>query len=77
MKDLLAKFVGQHMSDLRWSFFKVWNDSLENGKDREYKARDYMWASEIGGSMIDRYLKMKGELPSNPPNARSLRKFEA
>lgn len=27
--------------------------------------------------MIDRYLKMNGVQPSNPPNARSLRKFQA
>lgn len=36
-----------------------------------------MWAGEIGGSYIDRYLKMKAVPPTNPPNPRSMRKFEA
>jgi len=60
-----------------WSFTDVWNTALEKGKDRPPKERDNMWAGEIGGSYIDRYLKMKGTMPTNPPNARSRRKFEA
>lgn len=63
---------------LKWSLYQVWNESLEAGRpDREVELRDHIWATEIGGSYIDRYLKMKGEEPSNPPNPRSLRKFEA
>jgi len=64
-------------NNLKWSIAQVWNAALENGKTRELKQRDYMWASELGGSYIDRYLKMKAVEPTNPPNARSLRKFEA
>lgn len=60
-----------------WSFYGLWNESLERDKDRELKARDVIWASELGGSFIDRYLKMKAIKPTNPPNPRSLRKFEA
>lgn len=56
---------------------QVWNEALENGVKREMKPRQHMWASEIGGAYIDRFLKMKGVEPTNPPNARSLRKFEA
>lgn len=63
--------------NLSWSFFQIWNDSLETPEKRIYKPRDHMWAGELGGSFIDRYLKMTGIEPTNPPNARSLRKFEA
>jgi hypothetical protein len=65
------------MTDLNWSFYQIWNSSLENRQEREIKPRDMIWASELGGSYLDRILKMKGVPPSNPPNARSLRKFEA
>lgn len=65
------------MSNMSWSFGQAWNASLENRAEREMKPRTRIWASEIGGSHIDRYLKMKGTTPTNPPNARSLRKFEA
>lgn len=60
-----------------WSLAKIWNQSFETRPDRPYEPRDRIWASELGGSYLDRYLKMKGEEPSNPPNSRSLRKFEA
>lgn len=61
-----------------WSFFQIWNKSLELGREeRPIKARNNMWASELGGSYIDRYLKMTGVKPTNPPDTRSIRKFEA
>src|SRR6185295_14623479 len=58
-------------------FAGVWNQSLTVRQERPLVPRDYVWASEIGGSMIDRYLKMQGVQPSNAPNLRSLRKFQA
>ena len=65
-------------NNMKWSFAGVWNASLEEGRPaRVLEPRQKIWASEIGGSMIDRYLKMTGVQPSNPPNPRSLRKFEA
>jgi hypothetical protein len=60
-----------------WSFVQYWNDTLEKRVERPVTQRERIWASELGGSYIDRYLKMKGVEPTNPPNARSLRKFEA
>jgi hypothetical protein len=61
-----------------WTFYDIWNKSLEeNNHQRPLQPRDKIWASEFGNSYIDRYLKMKGEPPTNPPNARSRRKFEA
>jgi hypothetical protein len=65
------------MSDMQWSLYNLWNESLDNGTERPMQVRDYIWASEIGGAYIDRYLKMKAIPFSNPPNPRSKRKFEA
>jgi hypothetical protein len=62
---------------LTWSFFNLWNKALETRADRPLVKREKMWASELGGAYVDRYLKMKAVPPSNPPNPRSLRKFEA
>ena len=73
----MEKELFDNDSPLSWKFSHVWNKSLETREEREMKPRDYIWASELGGSMIDRYLKMKAIKPTNPPNARSLRKFEA
>jgi len=64
--------------NMTWEFGKIWNDSLELGKPhRPLKKRDRIWAGEIGGSYIDRFLKMNAVEPTNPPNPRSQRKFEA
>jgi len=60
-----------------WSFAGIWNRSLEVRDERPLKKRDVIWASEIGGAYIDRYLKMNAIVPSNPFDPRSLRKFEA
>ena len=66
------------MSDLKWSFANIWNTSIVNSRtERELVPRDYIYASEMGGAFIDRFLKMKAVIPTNPPNMRSLRKFEA
>lgn len=61
-----------------WSFQKQWNDALTIGREeRKVEPRARIWASELGGSMADRYLKLKGVKPSTPPDSRALRKFEA
>jgi hypothetical protein len=64
-------------NNMTWSFYHVWNKSIETRKKREPQARNRIWASEIGGAYVDRYLKMTGVEPTNPPDARALRKFEA
>jgi len=64
--------------NLKWSFYQIWNQSLEEGKkERTLEPRQKIWASELGGCYVDRYLKMTAVKPSNPPNPRSMRKFEA
>lgn len=60
-----------------WTFAEIWNDSLLTFDERVAVPRDYIYASELGGSFIDRYLKMLGTKPTNPPNDRSKRKFQA
>jgi len=59
-----------------WSFCNLWNDSVIS-TNRELVPRDYCYASEIGQPLVDRWMKMKAIEPTNPPNMRSLRKFEA
>jgi len=65
------------MENNSWSLQKIWNEAMEKPDEREVEARDYLWASELGKPEIDVWLRMKGEPATNPPNARSLRKFEA
>lgn len=60
-----------------WSFAKIWNESVLLKPERPVLPRDHIWASEIGGPLIDRYLKMMGVPPTNSPGVRSLRKFDA
>lgn len=61
---------------MNWSIKEVWNESLERPQG-SIVSRERVYASEIGGSMIDRYYKMKGTPYTNPPNSRSMRKFMA
>lgn len=61
---------------MAWTFTNLWNESVIS-KNRPVKPRDYAWASELGQPLVDRWLKMKGIQATNPPNMRSLRKFEA
>ena len=60
-----------------WGISRVWNASLIDKAERKTEPRDHLWASELGKSPIDLYLKLKGVEPTNLPNDRSKRKFEA
>lgn len=60
-----------------WGIANVWNKSLSQVERREPKERDYLWATDASKSPVDTFLSMKGTKPTNVPNARSLRKFEA
>lgn len=55
----------------------IWNEKNVQDNIWEVKPRDYLWASELGKSPVDVYLTLKGVQPSNPPNMRSMRKFDA
>lgn len=60
-----------------YDFTRVWNESLLMREDRPLVPRQHIWASELGKAPVDIWLKMRGTAPTNPPNMRSLRKFEA
>lgn len=61
---------------LSWTFSNIWNQSLQS-EPRVLEARNHIWASELGGAFVDRYLKMLATPETNPPNLRSHRKFQA
>lgn len=65
------------MSTKDWSLSGVWNSSLVDSKKETYDPRDYLWASELGKAPVDTFLRLNGIPATNPPNARSKRKFEA
>jgi len=60
-----------------WGFAEVWNAGLSEMFQRPMKQRDNLWASELGKAPVDLWLKMRAVEPTNPPNPRSMRKFEA
>lgn len=60
-----------------WNFASIWNEALRSMPDKPLQKREHIWASELGGSFIDRYLKMHAIPYTNPPNDRSRRKFVA
>jgi hypothetical protein len=55
---------------------QIWNSTIEK-KDKPIEPRERLFASELGGSMIDRWHKLKGTQYTNSPNSRSMRKFVA
>ena len=59
-----------------WSLAAIWNMAAVK-ENKPLIKRDYVYASELGGSIYDRYWKMMGRQPLTPPNDRSLRKFFA
>ena len=60
-----------------WGVAGVWNSSLKNMEIRAVQERDHLWASELGKAPVDVFYHLAGTTPSNPPNYRSMRKFEA
>lgn len=61
----------------QWTLQDIWNESIDQKEDRKIEPRNYLYASEVGGSIVDTYLKLQGMQPTNPYDIRSRRKFEA
>lgn len=59
----------------KWSIEKIWNDLLP--QEKQQGPRDYIRASELGKSFLDRYLAMKGVLRDHAYSSRILRVFDA
>lgn len=64
-------------AEKEWGIAGVWNASLQNKVVRPVEPRDHLWASELGKAPVDVFYHLNGTTPTNPPNARSMRKFEA
>lgn len=58
-----------------WSIQYLIKDLLGYTADTNPKARDYIWASDLGKPYIDTYLKMKGYPYSNPADGKGLMIF--
>lgn len=64
-------------SSLDYGIFQAWLAGLRSTPTRTLEVRDYLWASELYSAPIDVWLKMRAEPYTNPPNDRSIMKFEA
>jgi hypothetical protein len=64
------------MDNNNWSIAGLWNEK-DNLERREVKERDHIYATDIGKSMLDRWLKMRGTPETNPSDDRVLRIFSA
>jgi hypothetical protein len=62
------------MESNQWAIQELWNELLLT--EREVKPRNYIRASEMGKSYLDRYLAMKGVPVTNKFDARILRVFD-
>lgn len=62
---------------LDWNFAGIWEEAFSSIPQRPMTARNYIYASELGGSFHDRYLKMNAHPYSNPYNFRSQGKMMA
>jgi len=60
-----------------WRFDDVWEETFRALPERKLEKRSRIYASELGGSFRDRYLKMHGHPVSNPFNFRSMGKMMA
>lgn len=58
-----------------WDFSSLMNEAIRAMPEKPMQKRSHIWASELGGSFVDRYLKMHAHPYSNPINDRSKRKF--
>lgn len=67
-----AKIIGHE-----WNLAAIWEESFRCLPDRPMQKRNYIYASELGGSYHDRYLKMNAHPFSNPYNFRSQGKMMA
>lgn len=60
-----------------WTLSEIWNMCLTQKPRTEFEPRDRIWASELYNAPIDLWHKLKGTNPSNVPDERSMKKFDA
>lgn len=71
-KSSATKLIG-----MDWSLGQIWEESFRCVPERPMQSRNRIYASELGGSFYDRYLKMNAHPYSNPFNFRSQGKMMA
>jgi len=76
-KKLHMSLVGDTARQPTWSFVGGWNYSLDQVQEYPARARDYLWASQLGKSQVDIFLTLAGMEVSNPFGKRAKRKFDA
>jgi hypothetical protein len=54
-----------------------WNKAISEQDSYPRTERSHIWASEITKPLVDLWLRTRAVEPTNPPNARSIRKFTA
>lgn len=59
-----------------WSLAEIWNGCLNQVEDEPLKARSYLHASELGGSFVDIFYRMKATPYTNKFSAVNMRKME-
>lgn len=62
---------------MKWNLQSVWDTAFEEIRQDTIIPRDYLYASELGTSHIDCFLKMKGEPYTNTFTSNARRKMEA
>ena len=73
----MAKKGTVRLDGVEWDFASLWGNAFSCYPERLAQKRDYIYASEIGGSFRDRYLKMFAHPYSNPFNQRAKAKMMA
>lgn len=59
-----------------WKLAQIWDEAFEQ-PDEPIKAREYLYASEVGYGFLENWLKMRGEPFSNTFTASARKKMEA
>lgn len=58
-----------------WGIAEPWN--ARGRAEKPVEPRSHLWATELGKPPVDNFLRLRGVIPTNPPNERSFRKFDA
>lgn len=69
--------IGIKDREATWTVAELWNTILDRVDEYPPTPRNYLWASELGLSDIDIYLRLNGVEPSNKSDSRAKRKFDA
>jgi hypothetical protein len=71
----MAKKIKTELLGMPWEFSSLFNEAIRSLPERPMMKRNYIYASELGGDFVSRYLKMHAHPYSNPFNDRSRRKM--